>query len=180
MHFTKIILTTLVLSSLASSTLADNRIFGVVELGTTPLSTYVNALKKEQCKVEYQPKSHFAVVDYRCYGLPGNGVVTAVAKNDGKIFSMTVFFQKDFHGTAFNSYLSALRKNYGLATQSVIPFVGNKLVKFKSGAMTITLKEEHMSRVGTVSYDLTEDLKMYDKRQREAEAKKQKTTESLL
>lgn len=159
-------------TSLAAQATPAPILDGIV-LSETHLKSYVDN-KSKVCHFNWTYE-HVAETSGSCYGLPANKV-TLMQDPDGKVIYVDIGYEKAFNGETFNKFNQSLRKKYGQARVSNIPFVGNRYVRWEKFGMVVTLDEPHMGFDGTLSYYTKA---FWDHLQRSRQETKQKAAKQI-
>ena len=160
----------------------DNKVLNEIVIGQTPVADYLQSIKKRGCR--YQKTTWAGMSGYSiapgCYNLPAVKNIYVVNAVNKYVTFVEITYQKSFGGQAFNSYLNALKKNYGRPVKSSIPYVGNKSAEFKSGNLSIVMEEPHMGWEGSIMFLPTQIWEEAQKESLQKQANNQKELESLL
>lgn len=102
--------------------------------------------------------------------------VVFIFNRDESLAGVLMTFNKD----KFNELNGQLKKKYKKVIKSVIPFVGNKLVKYKDGNSVVELNAPHLSFEMELSYLSDSFIKTINAQiQKNENAKKQQESELL-
>ena len=102
--------------------------------------------------------------------------VLFIFNDDESLACVSMTFNKD----KFSELNEQLKKKYKKVIKSVIPFVGNKLVKYKDGNSVVELNAPHLSFEMDLSYMSDNFIKnMNNQIQQQEKAKKQQESELL-
>ena len=102
--------------------------------------------------------------------------VVFIFNQDESLAGVSMSFDKQ----KFDELNAQLKKKYKKVIKSVIPFVGNKLVKYKDGNSVVELNAPHLSFEMELTYLSDDFIKtMNNQLQQQEKAKKQQESELL-
>ncbi|MCD8339315.1 MAG: hypothetical protein LUC43_03815 [Burkholderiales bacterium] len=87
----------------------ERPVLGIVDLGSTTLKQFQEAIKEKGCK--YEEKDNSVLVPSGCFRLPGKPEISALSPDSsGKIELVQLKFSRDKDFSSSTTYLMALRK----------------------------------------------------------------------
>ncbi len=158
-----------VLSLCSTAALADPTVFNL-ELGTTSEDQMKSLYVAEHIGINKYSNGNMYSIPTREVSFNGVKEITVIFDTSGVLAAVLTTFPK----SKFN-YLNEIMDGKYRKTSEQIPFVGNKLAKYRDGETEITLDSPHMSFDMSLNY-IRNDF-MHTFRQRSASDERTKRTQ---